>query len=80
MKSKSNIFSYSLEENEVIGFIFPIYAWAPPKIVVDFIKKSNFNGYKSNYVFSGCTCGEDVGYTMDSIFDKLSEKNIKLNS
>lgn len=80
MKNKSNTFSYSLGEDESIGFVFPVYAWAPPKIVIDFIKKCEFQGYNNNYVFSVCTCEEDIGYTMRCISEYLNEKRIKLHS
>ena len=28
---------YTLPEGEILGFVFPVYAWAPPTIVMDFI-------------------------------------------
>lgn len=31
------VLEYTLGENELLGFVFPVYAWAPPKIVLDFI-------------------------------------------
>ena len=32
-------YEYDLAEGERLGFVFPIYAWAPPKLVLDFIEK-----------------------------------------
>ena len=32
-------YEYELAEGERLGFVFPIYAWGPPKLVMDFVKK-----------------------------------------
>ena len=37
--ARENHFDYTLAEDESLGFVFPIYAWGPPKFVLDFIEK-----------------------------------------
>ena len=32
-------YDYTLAEGERLGFVFPIYSWAPPKLVLDFVEK-----------------------------------------
>ena len=32
-------YEYTLAEGERLGFVFPIYSWAPPKLVLDFVEK-----------------------------------------
>jgi LysM repeat protein len=32
-------YDYTLAEGERLGFVFPVYSWAPPKLVLDFVKK-----------------------------------------
>ena len=32
-------YEYELAEGERLGFVFPIYAWGPPKLVMDFVGK-----------------------------------------
>lgn len=71
---------FTLKEGENIGFVFPIYAWAPPKMVLDFIKKAKFINYKDNYVFAIATCGADIGNTMKLVKKALAEKSMNLNS
>ena len=34
---EGNTFTYELKEKEFLGFVFPVYAWAPPKMVLDFV-------------------------------------------
>ena len=29
----------ALGEGEALGFVFPVYAWAPPHLVLDFIRR-----------------------------------------
>lgn len=71
---------YYLEQNEVIGFIYPIYAWGAPKLVIDFIKSIKLKNYNKNYIFSVATCGANIGNTMETMKDVLKHKNLILNS
>lgn len=48
-----------IKDDEPIGFVFPIYAWAPPKVMIDFIKR--IKATKNNFKFIVCTCGEEAG-------------------
>jgi flavodoxin/NAD-dependent dihydropyrimidine dehydrogenase PreA subunit len=80
MNSEDDSYEFKLEDNEMIGFIYPIYAWAPPKMVLQFIEKLKLNNYKNNYVFSVATCGENIGNTMKVLENYLKKKNINLDS
>ena len=44
-----------------IGFVFPVYGWEPPKIVLDFIRKMQM--LPPDYLYFVCTCGDDTGKT-----------------
>lgn len=80
MNLSKESYHYELKENENIIFIYPIYAWAPPKIVLDFIDKLKFKNYKNNYITSIATCGENIGNTMNLLSKKLNSKGLKLKS
>ena len=41
--------------SEKVGFVFPVYNWALPKIVADFIEKIDLSNTK--YIFAVCTKG-----------------------
>lgn len=73
-------FEYILKDNETIGFVYPVYAWAPPKMVINFIHKLKLNNYRDNYIFSVATCGGNIGNTMKVMMDALKKKNLNLNS
>ena len=79
MKDKDE-YEYTLEEGEILGFVFPVHAWGPPHMVVDLIKKLKINNYKDNYVFSVITCGANIGNAMKIIEKELYKVNIPLNS
>lgn len=55
-------------EGEVLGLVFPIYAWGVPKVVLDFIKL--LEG-KPSYTYAIATCGEEAGYAMRNLQKKL---------
>ncbi len=64
---------FELHDDEKIGFFFPVYAWAPPKIVCDFIGDLNLGNYHGQYLFLILTCGDDVGRTRQ-VFQKIIER------
>jgi flavodoxin/NAD-dependent dihydropyrimidine dehydrogenase PreA subunit len=80
MNTEENHFEYTLKDSEAVGFVHPVYAWGPPRIVLDFIKKLELNNYKNNYIFSVVTCGDNIGNTMKVLQTCLKNKNLILNS
>jgi flavodoxin/NAD-dependent dihydropyrimidine dehydrogenase PreA subunit len=80
INSKDKDLEYNLNENEVIGFVFPTYAWGPPKMVIQFIEKLKLNNYRNNYVFSAATCGDNIGNTMKVIGKHLKNRGMNINS
>ena len=44
-----------------IGFVFPVYAWGAPEIMVNFARKVPKT---DAFSFGACTCGVDAGLTM----------------
>ena len=77
MDQDKALYQYEFGENELLGFAFPVYAWAPPKMVLDFIKKLEIKG--NPYVFSLCTCGDTEGNTTAVLKKALAKKDIPLN-
>lgn len=72
-------YDYTLAEGERLGFVFPVYAWAPPRLVLDFIQKLRLAA-KPEYIFFACTCGDECGHT-EKIFRKaLEEKGWELSA
>lgn len=78
--SQKNEVEYYLRENEKLGFVFPIYAWAPPKAVIEFINRLDLHWEKQPYTFGVCTCGGGAGNGMEVLEDALGKKGLILNS
>lgn len=72
-------YEYTLAESESLGFVFPVYSWAPPKLVMDFIEKLNIKVGPSTgsgtlpYLYFASTCGDECGLT-EKIFRKAIEQ------
>ncbi len=64
-------YDYTLAEGESLGFVFPVYSWAPPKLVLDFIEKLKIS--KPTYLYFACTMGDECGLT-EKIFRKAVEQ------
>lgn len=77
--TRENRHDYTLAEDEALGFVFPIYAWGPPQLVLDFVKQLRLAN-KPGYVYFACSCGDECGYT-EKIFRKaLLEKDLDLSA
>lgn len=64
--------------SEQIGIICPVYAWGPPRIVIEFINKLLVRG--NPYVFAIATCVGIPAKTLITIQQELKKKNIPLNA
>ena len=71
---RENNYAHPLAEGEKLGFVFPVYAWAPPLVVTEFVKNLDLYYSGDPYIFAVCTCGSSAGKTMD-IFEKALEEN-----
>jgi ferredoxin len=80
MKDKKEYYEYTLKENEIIGIVYPVYAWAPPKQVIEFLRNLKLMNYNNNYIFTVATCGANIGNTIKVIDKALRINNLHLNS
>lgn len=71
-----NPFTYRFQEGELLGFVWPVYAWAPPAIVRRFIKQMKIEGRP--FAFSVSTCGSDEGRATTVVEKALEAKGLKL--
>lgn len=71
---------YEAADNEPIGFVFPVYAWGPPKIVLAFIEKMQIHNLQKNYVFCVITCGDSVGDAMRATSTALAKRGMKIDA
>lgn len=76
---------YTLQEDERIGFCFPIHGWQPPHIVREFIGRLNIltpdhSPLASHYTYALCTCGDSTGLAVTMLAKELADKGIGLHS
>lgn len=76
---RSEEYSYSLKDNEKVGFVFPIYSWMPPQLVSDFIAKLKFS-QKPTYVYAAVTAGDNVGMTEEILRNQLLNIGLPLDA
>lgn len=80
MKNGKEVYEYCLDEGEAVGIVYPVYAWAPPLMVTDFISKLSIPNANERYFYSIATCGDNIGNTMDVLNKALVESNLHLDS
>jgi len=65
--------------SEKVGFIFPVYTWALPKIVYDFVEKIDLSNTK--YIFAVATMGGfSKQYVEQTLNQLLKPKNKELDA
>ncbi|MEG1548148.1 MAG: EFR1 family ferrodoxin [Clostridia bacterium] len=62
----------SIGSTDSVGLVFPIYAWAPPRIMMEFIR--NLKVESGAYIYAVCTCGDDAGHAMSKLKNHLPLK------
>lgn len=71
-EERNGKFDYELGDGERLGFVFPIYSWCPPQLMLDYVKKLHFDRQPS-YVWIAVTCGDNGGYA-DRVFRQQLEE------
>ena len=74
---------YTLEEDERIGFCFPVHGWQPPRIVRTFVSRLSLHSprrLEEHYAYALCTCGDSTGLAMAMLAKELAMKGIGLQS
>lgn len=80
-------FSQALDskKDKSIGFVFPVYAWGVPPIVLDFIQKlpesmiAEANATAA-YIWCLATCGDETGMAVEMLRKALLKKGIHLSA
>ena len=67
-----------------VGFVFPVYAWGVPPIVLDFIKRlpeemTDYITAHNTYVWCVATCGDETGLAVRMLEKALNDKGIDLS-
>lgn len=70
---------YSFGSGERVGFVFPIYAWQPPQLVLDFVKRLRFGNIPS-YVYMVVTYGDDAGMADRLLDQELKASGLRLDA
>lgn len=63
---------------DVLGFVFPVYAWSYPETVGEFVRRMTFTK-KPEYTFAVTDCGDSAANTLEKFAKLLSTKEITLN-
>jgi len=69
---------HSVCEDDVIGFVYPCYFWAPPRMVERFVAKMQITK-KDAYVFAVMTCGGPVTGALGILKKLLLAKGVRLS-
>lgn len=66
-------------DSERVGFVFPIYYYNLPQVVVDFIERLTISS-KPDYIYAIATCGGTTGAAIDRLNQLLEKKKLRLDA
>lgn len=86
------LYTYTLEEEEAVGLVFPVYYGGLPTIISYFLEKLTFKGNAPSYLYAVMTCGgmangadymlkqklEVNGYALDALYTVTMPDNYLL--
>lgn len=73
-------FTYNLDDEKAIGFVFPVYFGGLPSIVQEFIENVRFENIKDKYVYLLLTCGGKT-YDAGGMFAKrMAERGYQVDA
>lgn len=72
-------YSWTLQEGERLGFVCPVYCWAPPRLVLDFLRKLSVSG-RPGYCFLVLTYGDSAGFSTRVFRKALSGIGLSLDA
>ncbi len=70
-------YHYQVKQGEKVGFVFPVYFYSLPVVVIDFI--DNLILENADYIYSVITCGGGISQAGAVLKKKLARKNLHLN-
>lgn len=73
-------FTYTLAQDERIGFFFPVHGWRPPRLVLDFLDRLHLTNADNHYAYVVCTAGDNVGEAVSILEKRLQTMGIKIDS
>lgn len=75
---KKNL-SFTIPQEESLGFVFPVYFGGLPAVVQQFLKRVSLTG-TDTYTYAIVTCGSMIGNTGGMLRDRLAQKDIGLDA
>lgn len=70
--------SVTLRPDEPLGIVCPVYAWAVPRLVSDYILRLSVTD--ASFIYLACTCGDNVGRTPERFAKTLRRKGCHLDA
>ncbi len=76
--TRSGRFAFTLADGERLGFVFPVYFYGVPTIVLEFIGRLGLQGHANHYTFAVCTSGGDPAGALPMLRRALARKGTGL--
>lgn len=75
---QKNQYTYQLQPEEKVGFVFPVYYFGLPTIVREFAAGLTLTGGTDPYIFAVITCGGGIGAADKKFAKALSKRGLTI--
>lgn len=72
--------TYHFKSGQRLGLVFPVYAWAAPDMVYQWLRDATFEWEGDPYIYCVITCGESIGNAMTRLAEALQKKGLTLHA
>ncbi len=73
-------FKYNVQEDEKVGFVFPVYFYGLPTVVSEFIDQLTIKSESNPFIYTVITCAGSIGNADKMLGKLLRKRNLELNS
>lgn len=70
----------SSNDSDTIGFVFPVYSWGVPPVVLQMIERLDASNLKSKYLWAVLTCGDEAGRAAEMLCKAFQRKRLTLSA
>lgn len=75
--NREHRYDYRVKPGESVGFVFPVYFYSLPTVVLDFIDSLSLEG--AEYIYSVISCGGGISQAGAVLKKRLAVRNLQLN-
>lgn len=72
LSGAKNTEPFTLQEDERLGFIFPVHGWRVPRLVREYLSRLQVVSDTTPFTYAVCTAGDSIGKTIENLNEVIA--------